>query len=181
MHWESLILKKTITSEFELVSKQLPALLRRFEEFKTKGSTVSRTFEFWIEYLDMVHLLLDFTESERDSIWKTHLETFRCMLPYDYAFDHFKYFIWGCIYSIDMEQLPKKFPEVYAHFESGKHSVSRATATSYFNTVATDMALEQSFNKDSKSKGGIIGLAQDESAVEKWTITSHTKAAVVGN
>ena len=69
-----------------------------------------------------------------------------------------------------------KFHEVYEHFQNGKHSISRATVPSYFNAVATDMALEQSFNIYSKGKGGIIGLAQDESAVEKWTMTSHVKA-----
>ena len=173
--------KDTIGFEFDLVSKQLPGILKYFEEFKTQGIAASRTFAFWVEYIDMVHLLLDFMESERDSIWKTHLETFRCMPPYHFAFDHFKYFMWGCVYSCDMQQLPNKFPDVYANFENGKHGVSRATAPSYFNSVATDMALEQSFNKDSKGKGGIVGIAQDESAVEKWTITSHIKAAVVGN
>ena len=39
----------------------------------------------------MVHLLLDFVESERDSIWQTHIERFCSMLPYYRSFDHNRY------------------------------------------------------------------------------------------
>ena len=52
--------------------------------------------------MDMVHLLLDFIESERDSIWQTHIETFCSMLPYYRSFDHNKYFKWGLAYFNDM-------------------------------------------------------------------------------
>ena len=48
-------------------------------------------------------------------------------------------------------------------------------------TVSTDMALEQSLNKDTKTKGGIIGFTQNENAVEKWTLTAHLRAAVHKN
>ena len=39
----------------------------------------------------MVHLLLDFVESERDSIWQTHIERFCSMLPCYRSFDHNRY------------------------------------------------------------------------------------------
>ena len=42
-----------------------------------------------------------------------------------------------------MEILPQKYPEVYNQFLAGKHTVSRAKDDSAFNTVATDMTLEQ--------------------------------------
>ena len=48
-----------------------------------------------------------------------------------------------------MIQLPDNYPDVYQEFLNGKHAVSK----SGFNSVATDMALEQSFNRDSKMKG----------------------------
>ena len=43
------------------------------------------------------------------------------------------------------------------------------------------MALEQSMDKDTKKKGGIIGYTQDYNAVKKWTLTSHLRAAVYSN
>ena len=40
------------------------------------------------------------------------------------------------------------------------------------------MALEQSINRDSKSKGGIIGISQNPNAVDRWFLTSHERAAI---
>ena len=48
----------------------------------------------------MVDLLLNFLSSESDS------DCFKEMLNYDRALDHYKYFLWGTIYAIDMSQLP---------------------------------------------------------------------------
>ena len=128
-------------------------LTEYLNEFELEGTACSRTFAFWAEYIEMVLLLLDFTEAERNSNWAVHIETFKNMLPYDYAFDHFKYLTWGLVYLTDMVRLPDSYPSVYEHFMQGKHTVSRSRSTSKFNAVSTDMALEQSFNRDSKTKG----------------------------
>ena len=40
------------------------------------------------------------------------------------------------------------------------------------------MALEQSINADSKTKGGIIGISQSPSAVDRWFLTIHERASV---
>ena len=82
---------------------------------------------------------------------------------------------------IDMLQLPDSHPQLYEEFLNGHHTVSRAKSKSKFNTVSTDMALEQSMNKDTKTKGGITGFSQKYSSVEKWTLTSHLRAAVHSN
>jgi len=39
------------------------------------------------------------------------------------------------------------------------------------------MALEQTVNADSKSKGGIIGISQNPSALDCWFLTSHERAS----
>ena len=123
------------------------------EEFNALGISCSRTFGFWHEYLGMTFTLLDFMEAERESNWLVHLETFKAMLPYDKSFDHYKYLSWGLIYLIDMLRLPEVYPQVFEHFMDGKHTVSRSKSKSWFNTVSTDMALEQSLNRDCKTKG----------------------------
>ena len=40
------------------------------------------------------------------------------------------------------------------------------------------MALEQSINADSKSKGGIVGISQRPAALHRWFLTSHERAAI---
>ena len=103
----------------------------------------------------MAHLLLDIRESERDSIWQTHIEAFHSMLPYYRSFDHNRYFKWGLVCFINMIRLKDKNPDVFNEFSNGNHVVSQAKSSSKFNTVSTDMALEQSMNRDSKTKGNL--------------------------
>ena len=161
--------------------KDIEDLEPLIKHFDTAGKCQSDNFKFWSEYLEMVDLLFNFLAAERDSDWKLHLETFQEMLAYDRAYDHYKYFQWGSIYLIDMLQLPETHPQLYQEFLDGNHTVSRAKSESKFNTVSTDMALEQSLNKDMKTKGGIVGFSQDYDSLEKWTLTSHLRAAVHSN
>ena len=161
--------------------KDIQDLKPLMNHFNLAGKCQSDNFKFWLEYCEMVDLLLNFLAAERDSDWELHLETFQEMLAYDRAYDHYKYFQWGSIYMIDMLQLPEAHPQLYEEFLNGHHTVSRAKSKSKFNTVSTDMALEQSMNKDTKTKGGITGFSQNYSSVEKWTLTSHLRAAVHSN
>ena len=110
--------------------------------------------------MDMVMILLNSIEAEKDSNWHLHLDSLKSILSCDKAFDHYKYFAWGyhIIYLTDMEILPQKYPEVYNQFLAGKHTVSRAKDDSAFNIVATEMALEQSLNRDSKDKRYILSI-----------------------
>ena len=100
----------------------------------------------------MVHLLLEFIESERGSIWQTHIQTlFRL---YHGSFDHNRYFKWVLVYFIDMIRLKDNNPDVFNEFSNGNHVVPWAKCLSKFNTLSTDMALGQwqYTNTDSKSK-----------------------------
>ena len=45
-----------------------------------------------------------------------------------------------------------------------------------FNCVATDKALEQTVNRDGKSKGGVIGLTLRKYALNRWLQTRHVTA-----
>ena len=77
---------------------------------------------------------------------------------------------------MDKCNLQEKALNVYNKFLRGNHTVSRSTSQS-FNQVWADMALEQSINLDSKTKGGIplIGIAP--STLQKWFLTAHERIA----
>lgn len=98
------------------------------------------------------------------------------MVPYFFSMDRVNYARWLPVYLSDMNMLESKRPDVYREFMAGSHSVSRSEQP--FAQVWPDMALEQSINLDSKSKGGIIGMSTKENAVEKWFLTSHERAAI---
>ena len=40
------------------------------------------------------------------------------------------------------------------------------------------MALEQSINLDSKSKGGIVGISLNTNALHRWFLNCHERAAI---
>ena len=75
-----------------------------------------------------------------------------------------------------MNQIESKHPTVYREFMSGNHVVSQASNP--FFQVSTDMALEQSINADSKSKGGIVGISERLAALQRCFLTYHERAAI---
>ena len=90
--------------------------------------------------------------------------------------DRPNYARWLPVYVEDMRQLKSKHPKVHDEFVTGNFSISRTGQP--FSQVATDMALEQSINADSKSKGGIVGISQSPAALERWFLTAHEHASV---
>ena len=133
-------------------------------------------FTFWEEYCHMVKLLLQFVKAERSGNWEMHLLCVSAMIPYFYAMDRPNYARWLPVYLMDMRQLATNHPDVHNEFVNGNHAVSRSSNP--FAQVWTDMALEQSINADSKSKGGIIGISQNPGALDRWFLTSHERASV---
>ena len=74
-----------------------------------------------------------------------------------------------------MKSLEKKHPLSYRYLCDGGFVVRRSTNHS-FNCVATDQALEQTVNRDGKSKGGVIGLTLQKGALSRWLQTRHMTA-----
>ena len=137
---------------------------------------VGNLFKFWDKYIEMVLLLLKFIRAEREGDWEQHLKVTTKMIPYFFAMDRLNYSRWLPVCTMDMRHLQKTALDVYNEFVRGNHTVSRSTSQS-FNQVWTDMALEQSVNLDSKTKGGIIGISQRPGALQKWFLTAHERTA----
>ena len=154
-------------------AKELTTLL---EAFKEQGRIGSKTFSFWEQYEDMVNALLQFIKVERSGDWMLYLSALAEMIPHFFAMDRPNYARWLPIYMGDMQLLDSKHPKVYEEFMSRNFSVSCSGQP--FSQVATDMALEQSINADSKSKAGIVGISQSPAALERWFLTAHERACI---
>ena len=98
------------------------------------------------------------------------------MAPYFFAMDRTNYYRWLPVYLVDMQTLDSVYPSVKHKFLNGNHAVSRSQNS--FAQVWTDIALKQSVNLDSKSKGGIVGITQKLEALERWFLTCHKRAAI---
>ena len=159
----------------ENLVKELPPLLELLDKFCNEGKEKSQTFSFWDNYIDMIHCLLDFIRGEREGHWELHLASVAKMIPYFFAADRVNYARWACVYLADMKKLPFTAASVHQEFLDGNHPVKRSRQR--FNQVWTDMALEQSANRDSKTKGGIIGISKQPGALNRWFLTAHERAS----
>ena len=160
-------------NEFQQETTELRSL---FQDFTAQSRAKSKMFAFWDEYGEMVKLLLQFVKAERTGNWELHLSSVSAMVPHFFAMDRPNYACWLPVYIMDMRQLATKHPQVHQEFANGYHAVSRSGKP--FAQVWTDMALEQTINADSKSKGGIIGISQNTGALDRWFLTSHERASV---
>ena len=166
-----------LITSFDSLLKLIPPIVSILRKFKSFGKENSDSFMFWEEYLTMVHILLNYVRSERDGIWYLHLSLVAQMLPYFFAFDRINYSRWISVYLADMRLLPQTAPAVHNEFVKGHHPVKR-TPNSKFNQVWTDMGIEQTINRESKTKGGIIGFSPKEGAVDRWYLTAHERSAI---
>ena len=149
--------KEELLEAFVNLTSIIPPLKEKFDAFKDFETGISQTFNLWNQYIKMVHIMLNFIRVERIRDWELHLEAVTHMLPYFFAYDRTNYSRWTSVYLIDMRKLKYTAPEVYQEFHSGNHPVKRSN-NSTFNHVWTDMGLEQSLNRDSKTSGGIVWI-----------------------
>ena len=158
------------------IEADLTELMSLFEVFKSENRARSKLFAFWDEYVSMVTSLLQFLKAERTGNWKLHLSSIAAIIPHFFAMNRQNYASYLPVYLADMQQLELTHPDVYNEFAAGNHTISHSGQL--FLQVSTDMALEQSINADSKSSGGVIGISQIPSALERWFLTIHERAFI---
>ena len=151
---------KTLTTAIRVVV----TLLEEFEVYNRDNAL----FVFWNNYIEIVLMALRFIRAERHGIWQLHLSSLAEMLPYLHAYDHTNYARWATVYLADMQLLSETAPEVFQKFTSGNFPVKGSD--NIFNQVWTDLKLEQSLNRHSKTTGGLIGMTQNQEATDKWHV-----------
>ena len=148
---------------FELIKK-----LCGFENFRKTKCQISETFYYWNNFLKMVQQLRNLLRADREGNWNLHLHAVKEIMPLFSVFDRTNYLRWCAVYIEDMQNLPEAAPDVYKAFLSGKFSVKRTPGE--FNSVGVDMCLEQTINRSSKEKGGIIGETKRKDFVSMWNL-----------
>ena len=161
---------------FDVLCNSTQNLILLLSRFKSESCESSQLFKFWNSYVKMVLVLLRFIRAEREGDWRLHLASTAEMTPYFFSMDRTNYSRWLPVYIADMHLLEDTAPEVHQEFMQGNHAVSRSCQP--FSQIWTDMALEQTVNLDSKTKGGIVGISQKPGALERWFLTAHKRTAI---
>ena len=114
-------------------------------------------YAFWTSYLEMVQLLLLFLRATREGHWELHLSSIRDMIPWFFSYGRINYSRYLPIYYLEMIDLQTTHPFVYWHLLDGEFAVKRQDYHG-FALTACDQVIEQTYNRDSKTKGGKTGI-----------------------
>ena len=143
----------------------------------SSNESTTKMGKYWLSYVEMVSLLLRFVRSTREGDWNLHLACTRDMIRWTFAYSHVNYSRYISVYWCDMMSLKERHPAAYEAFQAGEFVAQRSTGSS-FSQVAVEQTIEQTINRDTKSKGGIISFSLNKGVVHRWLLTSHERAAI---
>ena len=138
--------------------------LKEFDEM-CKGNFNSA---FWMTYMDIVNVLLDFIRAEQKGDWQLHLEAFTAMLHWLTAYDQLNYARLGHVYLTEMLSLEDKASSLHHEFMNRNFVTKRSD--NHFSQIPTDQAPEW-MNKICKMSNGIIRITRNDQARDKFCIT----------
>ena len=105
-----------------------------------------------------------------------HIKTIEELLPVFCGCDSLNYLRYGSFYLELLKRLKHTNPELYDFFMR-KHFVVKRKPGS-FNSVAPDLALEQTIQRSAKSSSGIIGKTKSNECMAEWALIYHEVLAV---
>ena len=127
----------------------------------------------------MIQILFDYLRSISLGDWGLHQKAYVLMFLWFYAYyrqshaQHFAY-CWA-----SRQQLPNTHHRLYTEFKQRKLSARRSAGR--FNKLPTDQVIEQTINKDQKGSGGIIVYSTSKGTAQRWIITCHVAARLLGD
>lgn len=153
----------------ELIKNSENVLVDLFNSFREIRSSQSPTFKFWDECLLCIQLLLQLSRAEREGNWMLSKSSQAATLPYFFVCNKQNYSRWSTFHVLEMTlNLPE---EVENEFLKGNFPVRLSPGP--FRGIYSDMAVETTVIKDTKSATGIIGLTMKDSTVLRWSITRN--------
>ena len=131
---------------------------------------------FMIEYLKQVDNLLELIHACRSGDWEGYLAALEYLIRYFFAHDLLNYARLMPVHLAQMNALEHEDPITWEALKSGDFVVAKSEIP--FTRMFTDQTLEQEI-KVLKRHGGMVGLSQDEAALDRLLITSPHLARMV--
>ena len=123
----------------------------------------------------MVQLLLLTIYTVRLGKWDLLCKCMRKITPFAFVYDHVNYARYLPAMLRAMLELEKLFPEVHQQFQAGKFA-AQLTNDKPFSRCETDMVIEMTLNKDTKTPGGTTGFSTNVNGVHRWEINAGYRA-----
>ena len=113
----------------------------------------SLTACLWLQYMDMMDILMRVIKAERTGNWDLHLHTVREMLPYFLAAGHTLYGKSAYVYLNNMLELESQHPDVHTSLKLRKHVIRMSDR--YWAGLSSDLVTQQVLMQSVKTTGGL--------------------------
>ena len=151
-------------------------IMADYQNYVAEKSKLNPTLNFWSSYIDIVELLLFLVQATREGIWDLHVSALKSMLAWYFAYDLINYARYLSAYITEIhENLPVTHESIHQAFVNGEFVVQRQNNYG-FSQIACDQLIEQTLNRDSKTKGGLTGITMKKGAVNRWILFHHHRA-----
>lgn len=159
-----------------LDSDSFNQLYSKFSAFKDaiRQGDHGKTAILWLNYMDKVALLLQFTRATRLNDFDLHIISLWNMCSAFFSFNHHNYARYLPVYLLTLMNLSHTHPGAEDLLRRNGFSVSRSDVPSARNPV--DLTIEETINRHAKSHCGIVGFSRNPSAYNRWCITRHVRA-----
>ena len=166
---------------FKATLEKFQGLLFMFEEFQNilQDEEENPVSAYWVTFLDMTQVLLDYVKCIRVSNWKLHLAAYERMLPWFHAYDRQNYSRHFSYHWYRQKLIKDSLLSIYEAFIQGNISTKRTVGK--FNMLPPDQLVEQTINKQQKRSGGIIVYSTWTGTVQRWVVSSHAVAEILEN
>ena len=142
---------------------QFNEIITCIERFR---NTLTNQARFYNNYMAMFEIVLLFVRSSRQNDWHLHLSSLNKFVKYFFAHDQLNYARLTPVYIATMLEL-KKYDQSSWEYLSNNFSINKSAVP--FTAIGSDHALEQD-NRKMKVTGGIIGLTQNQSALNRYCL-----------
>ena len=130
----------------------------------------------WLElYLEMVKLPLNVMKFQRTGNWNGFLQAIQFFLGFCFAMNRHNY-ARRLSYFISMLNLQDSHPNNYQYLKNGGFTAS--TSGLLFSKIPSDLIIETTINRSSKSTSRLSGKTENVGASEKWMWINHIMAAL---
>ena len=125
----------------DIASDPILDKISRVLQTLTESLTKDQTAKLWLQYMDMVKILLKFIKPACMGNWSLHIEAVLDMLSYLAASGHSLYAKSARIYLQTMLSLEQGYPDVHRNFAQGFHVARRSSRA--WAGLSTDLMIEQ--------------------------------------
>ena len=164
-----------VVNEDSVWFDKIVGIASKIEKFKQEMNPIQK---FLFIYIKQFETILLFLRATRDRDIDLHLVATESLIKYFFAHDHLKYARLLPMYLATMQTVKTNYPRLWSEFSKGNFCVTKSKVK--FTSIAPDHGIEHE-NRKMKVAGGIVGITQNENALERFFLAAPHMSAIVSD